>query len=315
MTHLSLRSAILCALLSGTPALAGPADFPTPEDAMEAFIAALSARDVTAFNALFGDEALDMLMTGDPDEDRANRLVVLDLYAEGYRFQPGADGEVTLVLGADNWPFPIPLARGPKGWHFDIDAGRIELADREIGRNELDVIDLMDAYVDVQSEYRLTDYDGNGVMEFASHILSSEPGVRDGLFWVGGEQSPMGERIARAALDGFSDGTTDYPPDPYDGYYFRILHGQGASAPGGGLSYDVNGHLMAGHALLAVPAVYGETGVHTFMVAENGVIFQADLGEETLDLAEAMTLYDPGDGWTPVEPAEALVPSLSELEP
>ena len=174
---------------------------------------------------------------------------------------------------------------------------------RRIGLNELDVIDLMHRAVTVQSTYRQTDHDGDGVMEFASSILST-PGQRDGLYWPsepGTEESPIGAFLARASDSGFSVDGTDQEPDPYLGYYFRILQKQGSGAPGGAHDYLVNGNMIAGHALLAYPAAYGETGIMSFVVGENGIVYEKDLGADTLSVAEAIDSYDPADGWVPAE--------------
>jgi hypothetical protein len=289
-----------CALgaFAASPLWAEPATYDSPQSALDAFVSALVTPGKEALISVFGPEAEDILSTGDPVEDRLNRIGLTALVAEGYRMVPEADGRVTLAFGTDGWPFPIPLAKGQAGWSFDIDAGREEVIAREIGHNELDVIELLDAYVDVQATFRLTDHDGDGVMEFAATIISSQED-RDGLFWPG-PGSPLGTAFARAALSGYSDGQTDHAADPYAGYYFRVLDAQGPNAPGGALDYRIGGNMVAGHALLAVPAAYGETGVHSFMVAENGVILEADLGAETLSLADAITTFDPGPDWTPV---------------
>jgi len=216
-------------------------------------------------------------------------------YREGYRFVPQGADAVVIELGADGWPFPVPILRGPDGWRFDAAAAREEILARQIGANELDVIDTLNAYVDIQRDFRLVDHDGDGVMEFASAILSSE-GRRDGLYWPGGD-SPIGDVPARASLDGVDADGGETGAEPYAGYFFRILTAQGDAAPGGALSYLVNGHMLAGHALLTVPAIYGETGVHTFMVGENGVVLQADLGPDSIDVAFGITTFDPGGGW------------------
>ncbi len=291
-------SAALALCLAAAPALADPADYASPQEALDAMIAALEARDRAAGLAVFGPEAEDLIYTGDPELDRTHREAVLDAWGEGYRFAPRPEGGVEILLGADGWPFPIPLVRGASGWHFDIAAGREEIADRQIGLNELDVITLMQAYVDLQAEYRLVDHDGDGVMEFAASIISDD-GRRDGLYWDG-EDSPIGIELARASADGFNDGMADHAPEPYRGYYFRILDAQGPAAPGGPMSYLVNGHMLSGHALIGFPAVYGETGVNTFLVAENGLILEADLGPETVSIADAIDAYDPGEDWQPV---------------
>lgn len=292
-----LAGAAVALTLITTPVLAEPASYDTPQSALDAFIAALEARDHDALLTVFGPEAEEVLYSGDPVEDLANRNGILSMYSEGYRFQPD-DGSVTLLLGEDGWPFPIPLARVGNEWAFDLAAGQAEIEAREIGLNELDVIDLLEAYVDLQVAFRLVDHDGDGVMEFAPQIIA-DTGKHNGLFWPGGDGF-VGPVLARAALNGWSDGDTDFEPDPFMGYYFHILHGQTAAAPGGEMSYMVNGDLVAGHALLAVPADYGVTGVHSFMVSENGIVLETDLGEDTITRADGIKLYDPGPDWTPV---------------
>ena len=174
---------------------------------------------------------------------------------------------------------------------------------RRIGRNELDVIEIMGRVPEIQAKYRSVDHDGDGVMEFAAAILSS-PDDRDGLYWPetpGTEPSPYGETVARASLTGYNLDGTDQPPEPLAGYYFVILQGQGPTAPGGAYSYMVGGNMVAGHALAAFPAIYGETGIMSFMVGEGGVILEADLGEETLVRAGEISLFDPGEDWTPID--------------
>lgn len=292
----------LSAALMSSTAIAGdkPAVFETPQDIVDAIIVALDSDAPTPqLLEIFSSDAEDLLSTGDPERDEENRVEIRDMLDEGYRFQSGEDGRVALLLGADGWPFPVPMVRVDGGWAFDLEAGRDEVYFRRIGENELHVIDVMTAYVDIQLEYRLADHDGDGVMEFAASLLSS-PGQRDGLFWQQ-EDGPLGERIARASLDGYNDGTSDQDADPYGGYYYRILASQGDAAPGGAMDYVVNGNMVGGHALLAVPSDYGVTGIHSFLVAENGVIWQADLGDDSLTIGYEMTSYDPGEGWEPAE--------------
>ncbi len=298
MKRLAYALSFAAVVAAAQPALSDPALYETPQDALDALVVALRGNDRADVLEVFGPEAEDLVFTGNPAEDRANRLTLGILYREGYRLVPQDDGSIVIELGVDNWPFPIPIARSGDGWAFDVAAGEIEIADREIGANELDVIDLMDAYVDVQAAFRLVDRDGDGVMEFARYIISDDA-TRDGLFWAE-DDSPMGIRLARASLDGYATADGDQPPVPHSGYYFRLLDGQGETAPGGRMDYVVNGNMVGGHALLAVPAIYGETGVMSFLVSENGIILQADLGENTLDIALDTTLYDPGDDWAPV---------------
>ncbi|SFT83534.1 DUF2950 family protein [Sedimentitalea nanhaiensis] len=278
---------------------AEPARYVSPYEALMAFVAALDGGGPEAVLTVFGPENQELISTGDPGQDKKNRIALLNMYQEGYRFEPQQDGSIVLAFGADAWPFPVPLARTGDSWAFDAAAGYDEVLNREIGGNELEVIDLVDAYGDVQAAFRLTDYDDDGIMEFARQIIAT-PGTRDGLYWPGPD-SPLGERLARASADGFSDGEQDFQPEPYSGYYFRILTGQTDAAPGGAMSYMVNDDMLAGHALLAVPADYGISGVHSFMVSENGLILQADLGENTLEIARDMLLYDPSETWSPVQ--------------
>ncbi|SMP24937.1 DUF2950 family protein [Shimia sagamensis] len=276
-----------------------PAVYTTPQAALDSMIAALQKGDQTEILQVFGAEAKDLLSTGNPARDKANRAEILGLLLEGYRFQPAEDGGVVLLLGAEGWPFPIPLERVDASWQFDIETGRDEVLFRRIGLNELDVIEFLSVYVDIQAEYRLEDHDADQVMEFAPSFLSSE-GMRDGLFWAG-EDSPLGARIALASLDGYSDGETDVGPEPFGGYYYRILHSQSAAAPGGALDYVIEGNMVAGHAVLAVPSDYGNTGIHSFLVSENGVLHEADLGEDSLETAFSITSYDPTSDWRPVD--------------
>ncbi|SLN34949.1 hypothetical protein TRL7639_01621 [Falsiruegeria litorea R37] len=276
-----------------------PADYASPQEALDAMMTAVAAQDTQALLSVFGNDAEELLSSGNPDRDQQNRAEILNMYGEGYRFLPSDEGHVTLLLGADSWPFPIPIARTDAGWAFDIVAGEDEIHARRIGLNELETIEMLQAYVDIQAEYRLTDHDGDGVMEFASALLSSPQG-RDGLFWADAD-SPLGERIAIASLDGYNDGQDDQDPEPFGGYYYRILTGQTDNAPGGAMDYQINGNMVAGHAMLAVPADYGNSGITSFVVGENGVIYEADLGEDTLDAAHALTSFDPGPDWAALE--------------
>ncbi len=293
----SISSVLLLSLTVGS-AFADGARFDTPQSALDAFVEALKADDQNRLIEIFGAEAEELIGTGDPVEDQERRREVLGMYAEGYRFQPDDDG-VVLLLGEDGWPFPIPILRGDEGWQFDIEAGLEELSAREIGLNELEVIDLLEAYVDLQAAFRLVDHNGDGVMEFARSIIA-DPGARDGLFWPD-EDSFVGAALARATASGWSDGEDDYEAEPFLGYYYTILQEQGANAPGGAYSYFIGDYFVAGHALLAVPSDYGETGIHSFLVGENGVVYEADFGPETLEVTAEISAYDPGSDWTPVE--------------
>jgi hypothetical protein len=314
MTTFTLPKACgLAAILLAHPlaAHAAPQSFPTPEAAADAVIAALNARDRAALVAVFGPESEDVILTGDDAEDRADWRQFLSSYEEMHRIavepDDGGSERATLYIGREQWPFPVEIVAEGGAWHFDAEAAREEVLLRRIGQNELDVIDLLHGYVRAQALYRSQNPDGDGLPSFASAILSSA-GRHDGLYWPsepGQPESPIGDFMARAAADGYSVDGADVDPEPYLGYYFRVLSKQGSNAPGGALDYMANGEMVAGHALLAFPAAYGDSGVMSFMVGEAGIVYEADLGEDTLDLAGAIDSFDPGEGWSPVEETSA----------
>ncbi len=299
---LLLKWATLAGLLTTTSALAEPATYASPEEAVTSFVQALTARDRAALLTVFGPESDDLISSNDDKEDEEARKEFLAAYAHFAELVDDGEGRKELQVGRSRWPFPVTLVAVEGGWQFDPAAAREEILDRRIGENELDVIALMRRAVEVQAAYRRVDYDGDGVMEFADAILS-DPGQRNGLYWpedMGEPLSPVGGFAAQASADGISIDGVDQPPQPYLGYYYRILTRQGPAAPGGAMDYKVNGNMVAGHAILAFPAEPGETGVMSFLIGENGIIYEADLGEETLEVAGAMDSYDPGDGWRPV---------------
>lgn len=299
------RPLIIAAVMATPlPALGAPEAYGSPEEAVAAVLSALEARDRAALIATFGAENEDVVLSGDPERDRADWRSFMTAYRALHRLAEQEDGSVRLYVGRDQWPFPISLIQGADGWVFDAATAREEIVIRRIGRNELDVIDLMKGYVGVQADYRQIDYDGDGVMEFASQIIS-DAGTRNGLYWpadTDAPPSPIGDFVARASATGYSLEGRDVAPEPYLGYYFHVLAEQGPNAPGGAMPYAVNGNMVAGHALLAFPAAYGETGVMSFMVGENGIVLEANLGEQTLEIADAITSFDPDDAWTAVVP-------------
>jgi hypothetical protein len=292
----------MCLAVAGSTAMAEPMTFASPEEAMAGLVAALEARDRPTVVAIFGEESLDVVSTGDAAEDREIWGDFLEGARELTRIDVVSPDLATVFVGRDLWPFPAPLVRGEAGWSFDAEAAREEVLMRRIGRHELAVIDVLRRANGVQTVYRRFDHDGDGVMEFAAGILSS-PGARDGLYWPAsaGGFSPFDERIARANLTGFAIDGQDVEPDPWEGYYFYILQAQGPTAPGGAYSYLVNGNMVAGYAVLAVPAIYGDTGIMSFMVGENGIVLEADLGADTLAKALDIEAFDPGETWLPVE--------------
>ena len=299
MRHIIKALGISCALLSVTfPANAQDGGrFPSPEAAMDAVVKALDAHSRETILEIFGPASEDVLSTGEGPRDKATRELFLELIHQDVTFVK-EENTTQILLGTDGWPFAIPLRTDDKGYYFDVEAARDVILRRRVGLNELDIIDLLHGYVEIQAEYRLVDHDNDNVLEFALHVISSE-GTRDGLYWPGGD-SPAGDFIARALLAGYTIGDEDLPPEPFAGYYFHMLDSQGVAAPGGAVEYIINGNRIAGHAMLAIPAEYGVTGVMTFMVSENGQIMEADLGEYTLSVAQDIDSYNPDDRWTVV---------------
>lgn len=308
----ALRRGLLVVLFASSAATAVRADpqsFATPEAATDTVISALRAEDPEALLAIFGPENRDIVFSGDPASDREDWGQFLSSYEAMHRIARAEGGDrATIYVGRDQWPFPVELVSSDGKWHFDAPAAKEEILLRRIGQNELDVIDLMHGYLRAQAAYRSENPDGDGLPSFASAIISSA-GKHDGLYWPsepGAPESPIGDFMARAAADGYNIDGADVEPEPYLGYYFRVLQKQGPHAPGGALDYMANGEMVAGHALLAFPADYGDTGVMSFMVGEAGIVYEADLGDDTLAVADAIDSFDPGDGWSVVveEPQE-----------
>jgi hypothetical protein len=251
--------------------------------------------------ALFGTEVEQLQ---NPDQVQAtNELATFHaaLMATN-RLVRVSDTNIVIEMGNDSWPFPIPLVKERAGWHFDTEAGVEELINRRVGRNELDVLKSMRAYVDAQREYAREDHDGDGVLEYAQR-LNSSPGKTDGLYWpteLNGEESPLGPLVAEAQGEGYSfagKAEANPEPQPFHGYYFKILTRQGTHSPGGKYDYVINGNMIGGFAMVAWPAEYGDTGVMTFIVNQQGRVYQKDLGSQTSKLAQKMTEYDPDPTW------------------
>jgi hypothetical protein len=272
--------------------------FATPDEAAKALIEACLKKDEAAIDAIFGSEGADIVNpTKDPGELK-QRAAFLAKAAEFYGVEAQEDGSVDVVVGKDRWPMPVPLVKGEGGWHFDVVAGRKEIAARVIGFNELGAIDLLGDLVDAQRAYFAVDRDGDDVLEYAQLFKSSE-GKRDGLWWDDEkekEMSPLGLQVG----DFLDDVAAN--PDPEKavyGYRWKVLKGQGAKAPGGAFSYVINGNQVAGFAFVATPAAYGKTGVMTLLVGTNGKIYEKDLGEKSADLVKVMELYEPDESWKP----------------
>jgi Protein of unknown function (DUF2950) len=284
------------AAFSADPALAQQA-FPTPEAAGQALVEAASAPEPGAIERIFGPGGTELLSSGDAAIDRQRADDFLALAAGGNSIVDGNAGTKDLVFGSDGWRFPIPLRAATGGWVFDIAAGKQEIADRTIGRNEIAAIGACADYVDAQYDYFDSLHDDEPVQQYARRLLST-PGRHDGLWWSPEDAtdiSPLGDRIAEAAV---KVGREPGKPGSYQGYIYRILTKQGPAAPGGAYDYLVKGRLLAGFALIAYPETWGKTGFMTFLCDQRGQVYQRNLGPTTSERAGAMKAFDPGAGWT-----------------
>jgi hypothetical protein len=283
-------------------AKAGARTFATADEAVGALAQATKAGDLNALLALFGPEGKDLVDTSDPATARRNGEVFAVAFKEGHRLVDAGVDRKELVLGNESWPFPVPLVKGAGGWSFDAAAGREEILDRRIGRNELAVIGILWQYVAAQRAYAKIGHDGKPAGLYARRF-ASDPGTQNGLYWPakhGEPRSPLGDLIAQAADEGHRAAASG--PSPLYGYYFRILEGQGKSARGGAAEYVVNGEMSGGFALVAWPVHYGASGIMTFLVSQEGVGYEKDLGPQTPTAVKAITRYDPDQTWQEVSP-------------
>jgi hypothetical protein len=291
--------ALAMLILAAAPLSAADATYPTPEAAMAAFRAAVYGEGGKGILDLFGREYEADLVGGDPAEARQNIEALRRMAAQRMTLEPDGEGRMTIIMGRRGWPMPIPLVKSEGGWTFDVKAGVEEITDRRIGRNELAAIEFCKTYIDAQRQYAGIGHDGNGVLEFAQRLRSSE-GRQDGLYWPPGPdgvKSPLGPFAAAAEqyLEGRQEG------EPFRGYYFRILTEQGANPPGGAYNYVINGNMIAGFALIAWPADYGRSGIMTFECSHHGQVWEKDLGPDTGKIADATTRYDPDRTWQAAE--------------
>jgi hypothetical protein len=292
----------LAAAAAAAAAAAPQQTFATPEAAVDALMAALKADSDASMLAIFGDEHKDMIVQSDRAATSATRARILAaMQTLRVLKDPAADRRV-LVIGDEAWHVPIPIVRTGDRWRFATEEGKDELINRRIGGNERNAIYVMRAHIDAQRAYAARDRDGDGVLQYAQK-LASTPGKHDGLYWTadaakGDEASPFGPLIAASAayVAGRKEG------DPYHGYHFRILTRQGRNAPGGAYSYVINGRMIAGFAMVAYPAEYGNSGVMTFIVSHNGKVYEKDLGKNSAALGAKMSAFDPGAGWKEVAP-------------
>lgn len=311
--RLTMRSAAIVALAlsaaaappscSREPAPPTYRTFTTPEDGVNALAEAVRKGSLDEVRAIFGPDANDLIDSSDAATARQNREVFAAAYRERWRLEQDSPTARTLVIGNEEWPFPIPLVRDAAGWHFDTAAGKEEVLARRIGRNELAAIRICRTYVAAQRLYAQKGHDGQPAGLFAK-TFRSDPGRQNGLYWPAGpgqKRSPLGDLVAYAAQEGTALDRDRAQPEPFHGYYFRILTAQGPDAPGGTKDYVVGGRMSGGFALLAWPAQYDGSGVMTFIVNQDGVVRQKDMGPDTGTAAPAIRLFNPDASWAPVQ--------------
>jgi len=310
MKSKSLRSLVLfiavcCVLVAGATAVSAQTaiavkakSFPTAQDAANALIDAAEKYDETALNEILGPDSYDIVHTGEPARDREVAKEFASLArAKTNVSAPKNARRAFLLVGDDDWPFPVPIVKVASGWAFDTNAGRREILLRRIGGNELSAIEICRGYVEAQHEYALMKRGNSGVNQYAQRIIST-PGTQDGLAWQNSDGTwggPIGEKVAAAIARGYSNRA-----EPYHGYFFKVLKGQGPAAPLGELDFVVKGVMIGGFALVAFPAQYRLTGVQTFLVSHDGVVYQKDLGPDTVKLANEIERFNPDKTWTPV---------------
>lgn len=283
---------------SARSAQAGSPSFASPEQAFDRLVGSIRNGDTGDLIKVLGPESRPLVTSGDPTSDRQIREKFMAAYTEANKIVREGDDRAVLLIGKDEWPFPIPAVKSGAAWRFDTKAGKEEILNRRIGANELETIDVCLAYVDAQREYATKDRNHDGFIEYAQKFLSS-PGKMDGLYWPaasGEEQSPMGPLMVQAQSEGYV--LKQGQQTPYHGYYFKILKGQGAHATGGVEDYVVKGHMIGGFALVAFPAQYGASGIMTFIVNHEGVVYQHDFGPNTPAIVARIVRFDPGPGWT-----------------
>jgi hypothetical protein len=307
--RMSIRTLLICALVlfvaamfQGTARAAQPKQksFGTPDAAVEALIKALRDGSEKELLAIFGPGSETLISSGDKVDDRERREEFVRLYGEANRLEPAGDKKVIIHVGKKDWPFPIPIMKVGEVWRFDTKQGKEEILNRRIGENELGAIQTCLAIVDAQREYATADRDGDGLLEYAQKFESTK-GKTDGLYWEvkpGEKPSPLGPLVAKARGEGYSKGEK---PAPYNGYFYRILTAQGKSAKGGAYSYLVKGKMVGGFAVVAYPATYTVSGVKTFIVNHEGVVYEKDLGPKTVKLAKSMNTFNPDKTWNKVD--------------
>jgi hypothetical protein len=286
-----------------------PQEFDSPEAAVQAMVDAAKSDGNGALMKLFGKDGEPLVNSGDEVADKNARARFLERYAEANSIDKAVPESVVLEVGADKWPFPVPIVSEGGKWHFDTPTGVDELVNRRVGANELDTIQSCLAYADAQREYYMRNPENAPLLHYAGRLISAD-GKKDGLYWPAGENeeiSPLGLGFAAARAEGYEPKDGSMKGVPFHGYIYRLLTRQGANAPGGAYDYVVNGELLGGFAAIAFPAEYGSSGVMTFMVSHDGVVYSKDLGPETAKLALAVDTFDPGPDWKKEEGENLIV--------
>lgn len=292
MRNLKLTLCVLA--IFGSAAAQTQKTFPSAEAAADALIDAAQMGDTGQIASLFGSQGRNVLMTGDAERDKGEMTEFAQLAQTKHELQPDPmnHDRMILIVGSQDWPFPVPIVRTNGQWRFDAAQGALEMRARRIGANELDAIEICSGYVDAQRKYATVDHNGDGIYEYAQRIMST-PGKQDGLYWTGASQPLVPQRFAEASVAS--------NPRPYHGYYFRVLKSQGTDAPEGEHNYLAKTSMIGGFGLVAWPAQYGVTGVQTFIVNQDGVVYEKDMGKPVSPLVPPVTSFNPDKSWTPVD--------------
>ena len=289
-------------------ATAAQKSFASPETGITALVEAVKANDQPMLRGILGPHGKKLISSGDTVADQQSREAFIKAYSEANKLVFEGETQAVLVIGQDEWPMPIPLVKSPAGWRFNSPQGEKEILTRRIGRNELAAIQVCLAIVDAAHEYAALDVDGDRIPEYAPQFVST-PGKHDGLYWQTKENeppSPLGPLLAAATREGYTDSVSK-PLAPYHGYFYRILTKQGNDAPGGAHDYLIRGHMIGGFAVIAYPARYGVSGIMSFLVNQDGVVYEQNLGKNTTAIASKMTTFNPDASWRQLASSPTLV--------
>jgi hypothetical protein len=297
----SIAALALCLLAPMAPAATSVQEsFASPEEGVNALVSAVASNDQPMLRAILGPHSRKLVSSGDPVADERNREAFLKAYREANNLVPEGDTKATLVIGKDEWPLPIPLVKTDGRWRFDVRQGKSEILARRIGRNELAAIQVCLAIVDAERDYATQDLAGDGVLRYAARFMSTL-GKHDGLYWetqADEPPSPLGPLLAAAANEGYTKSESKSLA-PYHGYFYKILTRQGTDAPGGAYDYVVKGRMIGGFAVIAYPARYGASGIMSFIVNQDGVVYEKNLGKNSAAIAAGLTSFNPDASWMP----------------